>query len=587
MNDRTITPGEDLSAAHEALRAMAERRECGQVLRDLAAAESRLGETSFRLVVLGEYKRGKSTLINALLGAPVLPMAVVPLTSVITEVAFGTEPGATIEFLDGRRETVVLDALPDFVTESGNPRNAKRVRRATVHHPAPLLREGVIIVDTPGVGSIFEHNTDATYAFLDEADAVVIVLAVDQPLSAEEQRLTRALAGITERILFVVNRVDALAPDDVATSVAFVRHTLETLEGRPPDHVFALSARQALEARARSAAAPDAFADFERSLHRVLVERKSDILLDRARLLTGRAADLLILELEAERRALGLEHAQLAQAIERLAEATGRTTDELRQSGVLLRHQVERIHSVTLREQADRTRETLLAALAPRVEEALRDGRTRPLSPLAHELSASIGTWVVEEMRRHYTASEDVVRHALDRALEDHASRVQASAGEIVALANDLLGMRARVPEVIAPLPEKPRFYFKDWDYSGSPLRMPGWMLRLPRRWAEPRARSALHELLQRRVGQNLEAIRYDWRMRLDDAVRRFEKSSAEQLDGVARLITEALARAERRGSDGSAEAQRAALERELAGAASLRDRVRRAPEPAGGANGP
>src|SRR5207247_10078541 len=130
------------------------------------------------------YKRGKSTLINALLGGPILPMAVVPLTSIVTEVRYRSEPGITIEHLDGRREEIATEELAGFVTEPGNPLNQKRVRRAVVPPPSPFLRQGVGIVDTPGVGSIFEHNSELTYEFLAESDAVIVVLGADQPLSS-------------------------------------------------------------------------------------------------------------------------------------------------------------------------------------------------------------------------------------------------------------------------------------------------------------------------------------------------------------------------------------------------------------------
>jgi GTPase Era involved in 16S rRNA processing len=125
------------------------------------------------------------------------------------------------------------------------------VRRAVLHDPAPLLAGGVTILDTPGVGSVFDHNTEMTYGFLEESDAVIVVLAADQPLSSEERRLLRALAGITDRILFVINRADVLTPEELSQSALFIQGALEGLEDRAPDMLLPLSARSTRSAAER------------------------------------------------------------------------------------------------------------------------------------------------------------------------------------------------------------------------------------------------------------------------------------------------------------------------------------------------
>jgi GTPase SAR1 family protein len=420
-----------LQAAQGRLRVIAEGLGAADALDELALAQRRLTETTFRLVVLGEYKRGKSTLINALLGRPVLPMGVVPLTSVVTELHYRDEPGVTIEFLDGRSLDIARDDLPQYVTEPGNPHNRKRVRRAIIHDTAPLLREGAIVVDTPGVGSVFQHNSDATYQFLEEADAVVVVLAADQPLSSEELELLRALRGITDRILVVVNRVDILTDAETEASVGFVRETLTTLEGYPPEMVFPLSARLALESRARPGLAPDHLVAFERVLHEVLIGRKADILLARSRTLTLGAADLLSLRLSAERQGMNLAGDRLETATEAFRGAAAQIQERLDQSGLLLAHQVERIHSVELQRLGDETRTRLLAELWARIESALGARPAPPLRQQVEGLSAEIGQWVVEELRRHYHDTDELVHQgrASRRWWEKRSSRPTSFSG--------------------------------------------------------------------------------------------------------------------------------------------------------------
>jgi small GTP-binding protein len=578
MGHLSSPQADHLAGAHARLRRIAESRGLNEVLAGLEDAARRLRETSFRLVVLGEYKRGKSTLINALLGAEVLPMGVVPLTSIVTEVRHRTESRATIEFLDGRSDSIGVDDLPAYVTEPENPRNEKGVRRAVVHDPAPLLAEGVTILDTPGVGSVFEHNTELTYESLEESDAVIIVLAADQPLSAEERELLRALSGITERILFVVNRADVLDEEDLAKSLGFIRTTLEEAEGLPPEHVFPLSARSALEASRNGSPFPAEFDRFSRELHRILIERKSAILLERAIAMTRRAADLLALRLEAEQRALCLAADELQRATTCFRDTAGAISDRLEQSAVLLRHQVERIHSLELRRLEDTRRETLLMELWPEIADALDARDARRKHGWAEELALEIGRRVVERLRPFYHETEGMVRAGLDRALQEHVLRVEAAMHETVDAANDLLGMHAEVPPAVAPLSDRPGFHFKDWDGAGGQFRGSRWWFRLPRPVADRRITRMFRELLDRRVNQNLSAVHYDWVTRLNEAVRGFQSSCRAQLETTQQMIGGALARAERLQSDGDSSALRATLARDLEVARSASLRLRSTP---------
>ena len=122
----------------------------------LAALLDRLDAARLRVLVVGEAKRGKSTLINALLGRAVLPSGVTPLTAVTTTVRHGDDERAEVRFLDGHDEKYSLAALPDLVTERGNPGNRRRIAGVTVYLAAPVLEGGVELVDTPGTGSVFD-----------------------------------------------------------------------------------------------------------------------------------------------------------------------------------------------------------------------------------------------------------------------------------------------------------------------------------------------------------------------------------------------------------------------------------------------
>jgi ribosome biogenesis GTPase A len=148
----------------------------------LAELRGRLRERRLRVLVAGEAKRGKSTMINALLGRAVLPVGVTPLTALATTVRYGREERVHAVFRDGRSEGFPLPALHDLVTERGNPGNCRGLASVTVTVDAPILARGAELVDTPGTGSVYAHNTTEAETALESMDAAVFVLAAEARL---------------------------------------------------------------------------------------------------------------------------------------------------------------------------------------------------------------------------------------------------------------------------------------------------------------------------------------------------------------------------------------------------------------------
>src|SRR5580693_2715802 len=176
----------------------------------LGTVRGRLDEARLRVLVVGEAKRGKSTLINALLGRSVLPAGVTPLTTVATTVRYGDDPHAEVRFADGHEEKQPLTALPDLVTERGNPDNRRHVAAVTVYLDAPVLAGGVELVDTPGTGSVFAWDTAAAHEALETMDAAVFVLTADPPVSAAERDLYVKVSGMSVVTFTVLNKADHL-----------------------------------------------------------------------------------------------------------------------------------------------------------------------------------------------------------------------------------------------------------------------------------------------------------------------------------------------------------------------------------------
>ncbi|HYY81472.1 MAG TPA: dynamin family protein, partial [Actinomycetes bacterium] len=229
----------------EALATLAEAARllgAGELGEQAAEAAGRLQALDLEVAVVGEFKRGKSSLVNALIGRQVLPVGVLPLTAVPTVLERGDE-ALLVDFADGRAERHDLGEIARFVTEEGNPGNPLGVARVTARLHLPLLDEGVRLVDTPGVGSVHDHNTLTTDAYLPSLDAAVLVTSADPPISKAERAFLERVLEHAVRLFVVLNKADYLRPEDLERTVAFTERVVRQAVPGWPGPVYALSSR--------------------------------------------------------------------------------------------------------------------------------------------------------------------------------------------------------------------------------------------------------------------------------------------------------------------------------------------------------
>lgn len=210
----------------------------------------KLAEDRFNLAVVGQFKRGKSSLMNAVIGRDVLPTGLLPLTSAITTLCYGPQSRALLR----RRgwtitQEIPLEQLADYVTERGNPGNEKGLIEAQVDLPERFLRRGLHFIDTPGIGSARQENTATTYEFLPEADAVIFVTSVEAPLSASEEDFLRDIRAQVCRLFVVVNKVDLIAGEERGEVLDYIRVRVEQALGVSDLRLYPVSARQELAAK--------------------------------------------------------------------------------------------------------------------------------------------------------------------------------------------------------------------------------------------------------------------------------------------------------------------------------------------------
>src|SRR5260221_1903915 len=207
----------------------------------------KLEEDRFHLVVVGEFNHGKTTFVNALLGKQVLPTGVTPTTATIHHIRYAEVPEATIVSTSGKRDTLPFGEVSKFAVGGG--RGEEGVDFLEIGYPAPLLKERILLVDTPGVNDLSLQRADITYSYIPRADAVLFLLDAGQILKESERVFLeeKLLRASRDKIVFVITKWDLLSDDEQAEALAYAKDKLAKMVKNPL--VFPVSAEHALAGR--------------------------------------------------------------------------------------------------------------------------------------------------------------------------------------------------------------------------------------------------------------------------------------------------------------------------------------------------
>lgn len=404
---------------------------------DVAELRRRLDSGTLRALVAGEVKRGKSTLVNALLGRAVLPVGVVPLTAIATTVGYGDADGVHVGYLNGRLEERGLDALDALVTEEGNPHNWRGVATVTVRLPAPLLAKGLELVDTPGTGSVHEHNSEMAISELGRMDAAIFVVSADPPISASERAFLRQLHAGAVALFCVLNKSDYLAAAELEQARRFTEQVLAAGLGHEAP-VWPVSGRRALAGRQRgdeTAVEAAGLAAFEKAFTSYLSERQDAELV---RSIAGRAARLASGVAEGAAATLAGFALCAEDLEERLAALTGRleqVEQGRRESAALVAAELDRLLAETNEQAAALTRAAAPLRVAVREHLVGLHGRLKEVEREALDFAAARIRQLVDDWRERRSADLDTAVTALDerltRRLDRHIAAVRRTAASL------------------------------------------------------------------------------------------------------------------------------------------------------------
>lgn len=216
----------------------------GRELAQVRALAEKMEKQEMTVSVIGQFKRGKSTLVNGILGDEVMPVGIVPVTAVVTTVKYDEQKAAKVHFENGAVISCGFEDISGYINEQENEDNHLGVSRVELTVPAHFLKSGITLVDTPGVGSVHQKNSDAAYAFVKESDAVIFLLSVDSPINQIEIDFLKKTRQFASKFYFAVNKADIVDEEDLQAYLSYCRRLIAKLMEVDEIQLFAVSARK-------------------------------------------------------------------------------------------------------------------------------------------------------------------------------------------------------------------------------------------------------------------------------------------------------------------------------------------------------
>jgi GTP-binding protein EngB required for normal cell division len=537
---------------------LAEEFDAEQVAADARSVAERVSEGRFYVACIGQFKRGKSSVLNALVGDSVLPTGVVPVTAVPTIVRYGRRAVARVRFEAGEWTDIPVKTVDEYVSEEKNPENAKHVAALEIFVPSPLLATGMCFVDTPGLGSVFTGNTATTQAFIPHIDAALVVIGADPPLAGEELLLVEAVARHVQDLIIALNKADRTTDAERSAAIAFARRQLEKRLQHSVEPFFEISAAEQLEHRGTGRDWGKLVASLQQLVEgsgRRLIRAACDRGLERI-------SEQLLAIITEERAALQRPIEDSEDRIAVMKETIVDAQRSMRELGYLFMAEQQRLSDMFV----DRHK----AFLARVMPQAGREFDVA-LNTIAQGLGPSY-------RRRTFQGAQEVARRHVVPWLKPEQEAAEKEyrfvAVRFVEMANEFLKKLATagIPE-LAPMPHaldpeggfrvRSEFTFMEFIEVAQPASPLRWLadLILGLMGARKIIRNDAREFLRRLLETNSTRVQSDILNRVQESRGKLEAEIRKLLHEVTRIAEQALARAKKVREEGAPSVQ-AALQR-------------------------
>lgn len=531
-----------------AVESYARQREVIHLAAYIKETVERLNQDKFNLVVLGEFKRGKTTFLNALLGVELLPVAVVPLTSIVTVVRYGEDLRTEVVFLNGYKKEIDLTELASYVTEEGNPGNAKKVKLVELAYPSPYLKEGVLLIDTPGVGSVYQNNTDETYKFLPKVDAAIFLLSADQPLSQSECAFLNEIKQYSTKTFFVLNKIDYLNQKDRQEALDYAKRTLKDKAGFENANIIPLSAKMGLEARLASddqKLTESNLPVFIKILEQFLLSEKGTVVLISAGKRGISAADELLTGIRLETKALQLPLEELQIKIGLFNQMVENLNRDRQDNKYIFQGEMEKVYHA-LEKEITIFQESRRDFIEKEIDRLYQDKKGLRGGELLKFFETYIEAAVKEAFENWKPLVEEKVRAAFDKVVARFTEKTNKAIEELLKQSAEIFEIHIESFTKMEALTEESKLYFVFGDEQSMLLPDPVKISAnfLPGFIAGPKILREMKKKAERELDRNCGRLRTDYNDRIYESARRFQKALEEKFISTVNGAREALARA-------------------------------------------
>jgi len=516
------------------------------LLAKLDTALARTEEGRLRVAMLGQFKRGKSTLLNALLGVPLLPTGITPVTAIPTYVRASSRSSLRIEF-EGSRAPLESDepsefsnVLARYVAEAANANNREQVRSVEIALNSATFSDRVVLVDTPGVGSTFLHNSRTAEAVLSDCDVGIFVLSPDPPITEVELGYLDDVQRLVPKVYFALNKVDILSPDEREVALTFLANVLEDKlgPGRAP-RIFPVSAKVGLSAKREgdaAALAASGLPELEEALANELTSEERAIAFATGRSRAMSLVGELLYHRHLEHKALLTPEQELVRKIREFEHGISRFESEKANSSDLI--------------AIDRRR--LLVEVGAATDRIWTEARSK-FGKLAKEETppgfnegqarAKLGKALEQHFEAAAHEATEWARSELISRLTKHEVQANSLLAQVRQAAADLMEISVRLPAPehsfelareaywVAPAPQNSII---DASALAFIRFMPGAL-------RERRLRRQIASDTERAVLRNVANLDWALRQNVEDAFRRFESSLAEQISAAVQATRQVM----------------------------------------------
>ncbi len=417
---------------------------------------ARVENKSFSLAIVGEFKRGKSTFINALLGKDILPSDILPCSATLNRVRYGITPSVKVIYKNGREDEVGIDKLKDYVTKltPEAEETAANIKEAIVSYPVHYCQNNVDIIDTPGLNDD-TNMTEVTLSVLPEVDAAIMVIMAQSPFSEYEKNFLeqKLLTNDLGRVIFVVTGIDRYNnPSDADRAIQFIQDritkmVLQRIEEQygknSPEYevyqkkigtpkVFGLSAYQALQAKEKGNVEllkESRFGEFEAAIEKFLTEERGATFLQVPLNRAIASATEIIKTLEIKENALAMKH-------EEFEAAHNKSMAEI---------EALRLRNAEEMEKIDRSVMEVKRAVQPLIVGLIKQLRQSAITTIDAEviqpaelknqqaLTERLGKKVATAVEKTAQLQSEKIQHEIEKGLLKEVNRLQDFAQEITA----------------------------------------------------------------------------------------------------------------------------------------------------------